>query len=217
MIEQSCVLFDLDGTLTDPKMGITKSVAYALKHFDIEVADLDSLCPFIGPPLYESFPKYFGLSKEETLVAVAKYREYFSVTGKFENEVYEGIPELLEALKQAGKKLLVATSKPHVFAVEILQYFGLLDYFVFVAGSELDGYRVQKDEVIAYALRQGGITDVSQVLMIGDREYDILGAKKAGVSAVGVLYGYGSSEELETAAAETVVSSVAELHTLLLG
>lgn len=209
------ILFDLDGTLTDPKTGITKSVAYALRSFGIEADDLDALCKFIGPPLKESFLNFYGLSEEEGTRAVAKYREYFGVTGIFENEVYPGIEECLRGLKKQGKHLLVATSKPTVYAVQILEHFGLKEYFDFIAGSEFDGTRTKKADVINYALKQAGITDRSRAVMVGDREHDILGAKEAGIDSIGVLYGYGDRQEHEAAGAGQAARSVQELYELL--
>lgn len=209
------ILFDLDGTLTDPKEGITKSVAYALDAYGIYVEDLDSLCKFIGPPLKESFMVYYGMDDAQGEEAVAKYRERFSVTGLFENKVYEGIREMLECLKEEGKTLIVATSKPAVFSERILEHFDLMKYFTFLSGSELDGTRVDKAEVIAYALEKNGITDLSNVVMVGDREHDIIGANKNGIDSVAVLYGYGCMEEFEKHHATYVAESVEQLKNIL--
>ena len=210
------ILFDLDGTLTDPKTGITKSVRYALHSFGIEVQNLDELTKFIGPPLKDSFEKYYGFSASDTEKAIAKYREYFSDRGIFENEVYAGIPEMLKALQHKGATLVVATSKPAVYARRILEYFALAGFFSFVAGSELDGTRNAKREVISYALEKLGISDGADVIMVGDREHDIIGANENGIASVGVAYGYGSREELSNAGAVYMVESVAELTQLLL-
>lgn len=210
------VLFDLDGTLTDPKEGITKSVAYALDAYGISVEDLDSLCKFIGPPLKESFMVYYGMDDAQGDEAVAKYRERFSVTGLFENKVYAGIRELLEDLNKKGKTLIVATSKPAIYSKQILEHFDLMKYFKFLSGSELDGTRVDKAEVIAYALQENGIEDLSQVIMVGDREHDIIGANKNGIDSVGVLYGYGCREEFENNHATYVAESVEELKEILI-
>lgn len=210
------VLFDLDGTLTDPKEGITKSVAYALDAYGISVEDLDSLCKFIGPPLKESFMVYYGMDDAQGDEAVAKYRERFSVTGLFENKVYAGIRELLEDLNKKGKTLIVATSKPAIYSKQILEHFDLMKYFKFLSGSELDGTRVDKAEVIAYALQENGIEDLSQVIMVGDREHDIIGANKNGIDSVGVLYGYGCREEFENNHATYVAESVEKLKEILI-
>ena len=205
------LFFDLDGTLTDPKEGITKSVAYALQSFGIETTDLDSLCKFIGPPLKESFMKYYDMDSEEGDRAVEKYREYFRPYGVFENEVYPGISVLLKQLCKQGKHLVLASSKPTVFVEMILEHFELRQYFEVVVGSELDGTRVKKAEVIAYALQQAAVTDKSQVVMIGDREHDVIGAKENGIVSIGVTYGYGSRQEHEVSGADVIVESVEEL------
>lgn len=195
------ILFDLDGTLTDPGLGITNSVMYALKKFSIEVKDRADLYKFIGPPLRESFQTYYGFSKEKSELATQYYREYFRVKGLYENEVYDGIPGLLKNLKRLNKSLILATSKPEAFAVEILKHFDLYSYFSFVAGATMDGARDKKADVIKYALKSCEISDPSSAVMAGDREYDILGAKQAGLESIGVLYGYGSYEELKNAGA----------------
>jgi len=205
------ILFDLDGTLTDPKLGITKSVAYALKSYGIEVEDLDSLLKFIGPPLKDSFVKYYGFSEEQGVEAVERYREYFKPYGIYENKVYDGVENMLAKLMKCGKKVILATSKPTVFANVILEHFNLKQYFTCVVGSELDGSRVKKGDVVAEALRQAGVTDKSVAVMVGDREHDIIGAKENEIDSVGVLYGYGDRTELETAGAGHVVESVEEL------
>lgn len=205
------ILFDLDGTLTDPKLGITKSVAYALKSYGIEVEDLDSLLKFIGPPLKDSFVKYYGFSEEQGVEAVERYREYFKPYGIYENKVYDGVENMLAKLVKCGKKVILATSKPTVFANVILEHFNLKQYFTCVVGSELDGSRVKKGDVVAEALRQAGVTDKSVAVMVGDREHDIIGAKENEIDSVGVLYGYGDRTELETAGAGHVVESVEEL------
>lgn len=210
------LLFDLDGTLTEPKVGITKSVAYALEYYGIHVEDLDSLCPFIGPPLKESFMKYYGFDDAKAEEAVEKYREYFRPHGVYENEVYAGVPEMLKELHAMGKTLVLATSKPTVFAKIILEHFGLAPYFSVVVGSELDGTRVNKDEVVACALEEAGITDKALAVMIGDREHDIMGAKKNGLDSIGVLYGHGSDEELKKCGADVIVETVEQLAKALL-
>lgn len=209
------ILFDLDGTLTDPKEGITRAVAYALKSFGINVSNLDELEPFIGPPIRDSFQLFYSLTLLQAEEAVRKYREYFSVRGKFENEVYPGIFELLGKLKRQGKKLIVATSKPTEYSIQILEHFNLLTFFDFVAGSEMDGKRSHKEELIQYAFEMNHITDLSKVLMIGDRNFDIIGANKVGIDSVGVLYGYGNRQEHEDAGATYIVESVEELEQLL--
>lgn len=209
------ILFDLDGTLTDPGVGITKSVQYALKKFKIEVSDLTSLYCFIGPPLIDSFMKYYQFSKEDAKLAVQYYREYFSVHGIFENELYEHIVDMLSELKEKGKTIILATSKPEVFAKQILDYFHLTPYFTFVAGSTLQNTRTKKAEVIQYALDSCKITEKEKVLMVGDREQDVIGATTCGIDSVGVLYGYGNRTELEAVNATYIVDSVDGLRDLL--
>jgi len=210
------ILFDLDGTLTDPKEGITRSVAYALEKMGIEAPELDELCKFIGPPLKDSFMHFYGMSETDAQTAVSKYREHFSQGGLFQNVVYEGMPELLKSLKSQGKTLIVATSKPQAFAKQILDHFGLSQYFEFVSGSEFDGTRVKKAEVIEHALRECRIDDRSSAVMVGDRSYDVIGAKENGLACIGVLYGYGSREELQEAGADHIVETISELKDLLI-
>lgn len=210
------ILFDLDGTLTDPMQGITKSVQYALRSFGIEPPPLEKLTKFIGPPLKGSFQNFYGFSENDAELAVAKYREYFSETGIFENEVYPGIPLLLSALKRQGKQLYVATSKPLVFAERILRHFELETYFDFIGGSFLDGRRVEKEEVILHVLEQNKI-EPSKAVMVGDRCFDTKGAHAAGIAAIGVLYGYGSREELSAAHADAIAETVSALSAILVG
>lgn len=209
------ILFDLDGTLTDPGIGITNSVMYALEKFSIKVSDRTSLYNFIGPPLMYSFQTFYGFSEENSTLAVKYYREYFQDRGLYENEVYDGIPELLTKLKQQGYKLVLATSKPEIYAIEILKHFHLYDYFDFVAGATMDSTRSKKADVISYALSSCGIKDLSTAIMIGDREHDILGAQQTGLTSVGVLYGYGNREEFEAAGATHIAASPADILTCI--
>lgn len=209
-------LFDLDGTLTDPASGITRSVRYALQHFGIEVKELSELHRFIGPPLRDSFMEFYGFDEKQTELAVQKYREYYPEKGIFDNRVYEGIPALLKALKEAGKHVILATSKPEIFAKQILCHFGIDSYFDVACGSSLDGTREKKAEVIEYALDQSGIVNRSEAVMIGDRNFDILGAKQTGISSIGVLYGYGTEAELEEAGADAIARDVDVLGRILL-
>lgn len=213
-MEKQYILFDLDGTLTDPMMGITKSVRYALNYYGIEVNDLNDLLPFIGPPLRDSFKEFYGFDDAKANEAVIKYREYFSTEGIFDNKVYEGIPECLQALKDAGKVLLVATSKPEKFAKQIIEHFNLDKYFDFVGGSEFNG-REKKGDVIKYVLKENQI-NASDAIMIGDRKHDIIGAHENNLPCVGVLYGYGSLEELNDNKADYIVETVALLTDKLL-
>lgn len=208
MKEYKTVLFDLDGTLTDPAFGITNSVIYSLKKYGIENVEREELFKFIGPPLHESYQKFFGFSEEESFKAVEYYREYYKTKGIYENIVYGGVENLLKSLVASGKTVALATSKPEVFAKEILRYFNLEEYFTFVAGANLDGSRTLKADVIRHALDSMGITDKSSVVMVGDREHDIIGAKTIGIDSIGVLFGYGSREELEAAGADYIAETV---------
>ncbi|MDO5409028.1 MAG: HAD family hydrolase [Lachnospiraceae bacterium] len=213
------ILFDLDGTITDSGPGIMNSVRYALSRFGIENPDPAVLRRFVGPPLTDSFERFYHLSAAEAVKAVGYYREYYSAGGIFENAVYEGITEMLKALREMGCRLYLATSKPQVFAEQILEHFGIRSYFDGVTGSFLDGTRVNKDEVVAEALRQAGVTaeKKADALMVGDREYDIKGAHKHEIPAVGVLFGYGSEEELLTAGADWVIHRPEELISIAAG
>lgn len=210
------ILFDLDGTLTDSGEGITNSVMYALRKYGIEVADRRELYKFIGPPLVGSFVQYYGFSAEEAAKAVEYYREYYKSCGIFENRVYDGIEELLAKLKGYGKILIVATAKPEPFAMRVLEHFDLAKYFVFIAGSNLNETRTKKDEVIRYALESCNITGLSEVVMVGDREHDILAAKTVGIDSIGVLFGYGSKDELERAGANFIAKSAEEIGKLII-
>ena len=209
------ILFDLDGTLTDPAIGITNSVAHALKKWGIEVSDRTELYKFIGPPLLDSFCKYYGFSKEDAEKSVIYYREYFADKGLFENSVYDGVIEMLTELKNRGKKLIIATSKPELFSKRILEHFELDRYFDFLAGATMDSSRVKKADVISYALQQCNIKDISEVIMIGDREHDVLGAAAFGIDSIGVLYGYGSREELQKAGATYIVETVSDILNII--
>ena len=209
------VLFDLDGTLTDPGVGITSSVQYALKAYGIEVKDHTTLNCFIGPPLAESFTKYFGFSDSDALCAVEKYREYYRDRGIFENVLYGGVSEMLEELKRRGMTVVMATSKPECFAKQIAEHFNIEKFFDCITGSELDGRRVDKAEVIEYALERINRPDRSRCVMVGDRMHDIIGAKKTGLASIGVLYGYGSKAELLDSGADRIAESVKELLRML--
>lgn len=216
----SYLLFDLDGTISDPKEGITGCVQYALQSFGIEEPDRDKLEPFIGPPLRDSFMQFYGFTPEQAEEATGKYRERFNEKGKYENDLYPGIAALLKDLQASGAHLAIASSKPTVFVEDILRYFGIRQYFEIVVGSELDGTRDKKEDVVAEVLRQfseRGATDPSQVVMIGDRKFDIEGAKAAGTHSIGVSYGYGAPGELEAAGAEIIVKDVEGLRRVLLG
>ncbi len=209
----SDILFDLDGTLTNPKLGITKSVQYALRKFAIEESDLDKLEPFIGPPLAASFMETYSFSESDAKQAVEYYREYFKDQGMYENDLYEGISELLELLQSQNRRLIVATSKPTVFAEKILSYFKIDRYFEYVCGSHLDGTRTDKGEIIKHVLDEKKI-DREETVMIGDRKYDIIGAHRNNLDSIAVVYGYGSEEELRGSNPTHYIKTVKELHSV---
>lgn len=210
------ILFDLDGTLTDPKVGITTCVQYALASVGIDEPDLDKLEPFIGPPLHESFMEFYGFDREAAMKLVEKYRERFNDIGIFENSIYPGIADMLKTLKEAGCRLSIASSKPTVLVERILDYFDIGKYFDAVVGSNLDGTRTKKEEVVEEALhRLSCVKD--RTAMVGDRRFDIEGARAFGLTGIGVSYGYAAENELEEAGADDIVDTVEELQNLLLG
>lgn len=214
-------LFDLDGTLTDPREGITKSVQYALRAFGIEEPDLKKLEPFIGPPLKRSFMEFYGFSEREAVKGVELYREYFAPVGILENYIYPGISEMLGRLREKGIHLAVASSKPTDFVHQILAHFDIEKYFEVIVGSEMDGTRTQKEEVVEEALRQLGILTVpveeraACCVMVGDRKFDIQGAKAHSLTGVGVRFGYASPGELEMEGADYIAETVEELSQYL--
>lgn len=206
------VLFDLDGTLTESGEGITKSVQYALEKIGKPEPDLEKLKVFVGPPLLEQFMKYADVDEETGREAVAFYRERYSTIGIYENQVYAGIPETLASLSQKGYLLAVASSKPENYVRQILDYFHLTEFFQEIVGSELSGGRTQKSQVIEEALRRLNLErHRDQVLMVGDREHDVLGAREAGMECVAVTFGYGTMEELREAEPLQIVNSPQEL------
>lgn len=210
------ILFDLDGTLTNPKEGITNCVKYALRHFGIEENDEATLLKFIGPPLYDSFRSIYGFSHDDANLCVEKYRERYSVTGLFENAVLDGAVEILSELKKAGKTTSLATSKPLVFAERIVEKYGLSEYLDYVIGADLKGGINYKDEVINEVLRRTKPSDLSKVVIVGDRRHDILGAKKCGIKSIGVKCGYAEENELEDAGADYIFENLQEVRDFLL-
>ncbi len=211
------LLFDLDGTLFNTKPGIVNCVQYALADYGIFEDNPDNLEKFIGPPLHQSFQMFYGFDEEKSAQAVSKYRERYKEEGIYECAPYDGIKELLKDLREKGKILGVATSKPEIFAKRILDKFEFSQYFTQITGSHLDNTRSKKTEVIEEALSCLGASNKREhVLMIGDREHDIIGAKEAQLSSVGVYYGFAKAGELEAAGAEHIVRTVPELHSLLL-
>ena len=212
------ILFDLDGTLTDPAEGITKAVEVALNHYGITVEERSTLNKFIGPPLDESFPEFYGFNDEQVREATRVFREYFGRQGWAENIPYPGIDKLLGDLKAAGKKLIIATSKPEEFAVRIMNHFGLAQYMDVIAGASTDNQEgAKKANVIRKALQRAGVEDLSSVVMVGDRRHDVAGGHEVGMKVIGVLYGYGDRAEHEAAGADYIVEDIPGLEKLLLG
>ena len=211
MAKYKYLLFDLDGTLTDSAEGITNSVEYALGKFGITVNDKSVLKKFVGPPLVDAFMEYYAFTEENAHRAVEYYRERFRDIGIFENAVYEGIPELLRELSENRYELIIATSKPEEFAKRIAKHFDIEKYFSLIAGATFDGRLSVKKDIINYALEAKGITDKSSVVMIGDRHHDTEGAAAMGVDCIGVLYGYGSREELVESGATYIAETVSDI------
>ncbi len=211
MHRYATVLFDLDGTLTDSEVGITRSVQYALARMGIVVADRRALVPFIGPPLHHSFQAYCGGDAAMALQAVEWYREYYDTIGIYENALYPEIPALLDRLQAQGHTLVLATSKPTVYAARIVAHFGIAEAFAAIVGSHLDGTRTAKAEVIAAALAAVPASDPTRTLMVGDREHDIIGARANGIAALAVGYGFGTAAELRAAAPDYHAATVADL------
>ncbi len=217
-MEWNYFLFDLDGTITDSSEGIINCVIYALEAAQEEPIDKKELLRFIGPPLIEGFQEIAGMSRERAVEATAKYRERYSVIGLFENKLYDGIEELLKELKSQGKTVVLATSKPEVYAVRILQHFHLMKYFDEVVGSTLEGIRNHKKDVIEEVFHRLTISteEKNRVLMIGDRKQDVEGAKACGITCAGVYYGFAEPGELENAGADYIVQNIEELKKLII-
>lgn len=210
------VLFDLDGTITDSGPGIMNCVRYALQKAGMPEADEAELRAFIGPPLHEQFRDFCGITDDQAEEMVRLYRERYSGTGIFENRVYDGVIPMLEQLKGAGIRILLATSKPEKFAKIIADHFGFAEYFDFIGGANMDGTRTDKQEVIEYVLESCGVSERTDLIMVGDRRYDVEGAKKAGLASMGVLYGYGSREEIEAAGPDLIAETPADVTALIL-
>ncbi len=204
------ILFDLDGTLTDSGLGITKAVQYALGQMGYEVPPRENLFSFIGPPLHKSFQKHYGMNEATSLEAVRQFRVYYNqMGGILENEVYPGIRELLSELKKAGKRLMIATSKPQAAAELVMRHFGLDDWVPEIIGGTDDPARNTKGKVIAWCLREYGV-DPKTAIMVGDREHDIQGAAENGIPAIGITWGYGDRAELQSAGAKAVFDTPKE-------
>lgn len=210
------VFFDLDGTTVDTGPGIKNGVRYALSQFGVPVRDGDTLDGFIGPPMSQSFPNNYGFDAKKTKEAIQIFRKYYAEKGVLECEIYPGIDDLFRDIKKAGKKLCVATSKPEKFAKQILEMFSLLRYLDVFVGATLDGSREKKSDVLNCVFEMLGNPDRDKAVLVGDRHYDVDGAKACGISSIGVLYGYGSREEFELAGADAVVETVDGIRNLLL-
>ncbi len=209
------IFFDLDGTLTESHTGIINSICYSLDKLGVTGYDRADLYKFIGPPLTDCYKAVFGFSEEKALEALYLYREYYDETGMFQNKVYDGIPQLLDSLRNKGKQLFVATSKPEEMAKEILEHFSLTQYFNGIYGSTLDETRTDKTSVIGYALQETGIIERNKTVMVGDRKFDVIGAAANEIKCIGVLYGYGSREELNAAGAYRLADTVTGLQKML--
>lgn len=210
------IIFDLDGTLTEPEEGITKCIQYALSKLGIDEPDRKKLCKFIGPPLVPAFMEHYGFDEPTARQALMFYRERFLEKGIYENKVYDGILSLLKELKEKGATLCLATTKPEPQAMEVLRHFEMLAFFDVVAGSDLNETVVEKPDVMRLAISRLSKYKPETAVMIGDRKFDIEGAKVHKIDSIGVLYGHGGKEELQTAGADYIVDSVARLKDLLL-
>jgi phosphoglycolate phosphatase len=217
-LKYSYLLFDLDGTLTDSGEGIMRCVQYALEKFGIREQDVRKLRRFVGPPLNDSFRIFCGMSEEDALQAVRYYRERYEKQGILENHVYEGIPQLLKDLAAEGRTLIVASSKPEVYVRKVLENFSIAESFSFTIGSGMNGRLSSKEEILAEVLRRcpAAGADRKGTVMIGDRRYDIEGARSAHIDSVGVYYGYAEAGELEAAGADYIVQTVDELRELFM-
>ena len=211
------ILFDLDGTLTDPSLGITNSIAYALKKNNIEPPEREKLYKYIGPPLIDSFMEDYGFSRDGAVKALWDYREYYEESGIFENSVYDGIDDLLKSLYESGKKIYLATSKPEIYARQILEHFNLAKYFTFIAGNTMAEDRHHKVDVINYLYGECPEIEKEKAIMVGDRNYDVNGAHGAGIECIGVLFGFGDEIEMKEASADFIAPTVFDLKNILLG
>lgn len=212
---KKAVLWDLDGTVLASKRGVFRSIAYALEKLLLPMPSEEELLAFLGPPLSEGFPKVCHVPEALVEDAIRLYREYYNSGGKFEAEIFDGVPDVLRTLKAVGVSCYITTSKPRVFAKQILDHFGVLELFDGIYGSELDGSRSRKDEVLRYCMEQQNL-NAQDVILVGDRRYDVNGAAELSIPCVGVLFGYGSREELEKAGATYIVENADELKALLL-
>ncbi len=213
-MDKKYYFFDLDGTLTESGEGILNSARYALSEMGYPIPPIEVLRKFIGPPLKDVFMSHYKMDEVAAEKAIGIYRRYFAEKGIFENALYDGIKELLEKMHSAGKKIILCTSKPEIYSVKILEHYGIKEYFHFIAGAVIDGVRAKKPEIIAHIFDSLDLPK-EDCVMIGDTEYDILGAKQFSITSVGVLYGYGTRKSIEDAGADYVVESVDELSKLI--
>lgn len=209
------VFFDLDGTVINSELGVLNSVEYALKKYGAEIPPQEKLNFFLGPPLEDSFAKLLNISRQEAQTLVKYYREYYPQKGIFEIELYEGIVPILKKIKQSGRKTVIATSKPEEFAVRILKHLGIAELFDVIAGATFDNSRSEKPDVLAYAIKMAGVTDINTAVMVGDRKYDCIGAQHFGMDSIGVLYGFGDLEELNNAGATYIAETVEDIYKFL--
>ncbi len=216
MSKYDVIAFDLDGTLTNPERGLVAAFSYALDKMGIDYGDKENLKQFIGPPLFEEWQRVYGISAEKSSEALLVFREFYQVYGWWDNELYDGVAEMLDGLKRAGKKIILATSKPEHFAKKILKLFDIDKYFDFIGGAATDKTRDKKHEVLMYALNAVGNPEKSRCILVGDRKYDAEGARIVGISSLGVLYGHGSSEEISSSGFDCIVGSVSEISDVLL-
>jgi len=210
------VFFDLDGTITDSREGIINGFEYALNYFGIKLEDRKYAEKFIGPSLAESFTKEYKFDEEKTTLAVAKYREYYSTRGLKENKLYEGLKELIIDLANNNINVILATAKPQVFSEQILENFGMKQYFRFISGATLDSSRNKKGDIIKYAIQNLEPINLEECIMVGDRKHDITGAKENNMKSIGVTYGFGSEEELKEAGANYIAHNAEELKNIIL-
>jgi len=216
MKKYDTIAFDLDGTLTNPERGLIASFVYALGKMGVDYGEKAELKRFIGPPIYEEWQRCFGFTPEESAKALLIFREYYSVYGWWDNEIYPGVKEMLERLKRAGKKIILATSKPEIFAKKVLDLFDISKYFDFIGGAATDKTRDKKSEVLEYSLHGVGVYDHSRAILVGDRIYDAEGAKLCGIDSLGVLYGHGSESEVRSADFTYIVNNVDDIADLLI-
>ncbi len=216
MKKYSTIAFDLDGTLTDPERGLIASFSYALGKMGIDYGDKKSLKRFIGPPLYDEWQRVYGFTPEQSSEALLIFREFFAVYGWWDNELYQGVAQMLKKLKGSGKTIVLATSKPEMFAKKILKLFDIDKYFDFIGGASTDKTRDKKWEVIEYVLAEIGSPSRSECILVGDRVYDAEGAAMCGIDSLGVLYGHGSREEIESSGFTMIAETVDDITDILL-